>query len=407
MKKIICLVITLVMTLAIVFTTAEAATYNSYGYFSDVPTTHWAYNYIQYAAQNGLVNGYNNGTFVPNGTLSETECCQIVYNACGNNYQYNQYNQYNNQYSQYWYSEAVNFVERNSTLRVTPNQPATRSFVCMLVYAFSNNAYSNTYTCYSTSNGSYGFYNYNNQYSYPGWRFSDCYNLPSDTQNAINYCQSVGIVNGYQDGTFRPYNSLTRAEGAKIFTICHQQIWQNGYYNYNNNYNYYSTPAEMLAYAENLCLTADLEGNGSQNQYRQTLTVYVQNASRVIFTYANGTWYDKNNQAYSADALKNWLNKTSNQMTQQQKALVACQVTRDYAKSLGYRIIDLGEWPSYDNSRGVYWHRLHIANNRQDFEFLCGGNVRNGEAYWYLIDTNGFKAMSSREEVKDLIARWS
>ena len=31
--------------------------------FSDVPTTHWAYSYVERAADNGWVNGVGNGKF--------------------------------------------------------------------------------------------------------------------------------------------------------------------------------------------------------------------------------------------------------------------------------------------------------------------------------------------------------
>ena len=106
--------------------------------------------------------------------------------------------------------------------------------------------------------------------------------------------------------------------------------------------------------------------------------------------------------------MREWLKNLSDSLTTRQKSEIACTVTGNYARSLGWRIIDLGEWPSYDNTRGLYWHRLRIVNSRQDFEFLCGGNIDAKEAYWYLIDgTNGFRAMDGRTEVLDLIARWA
>ncbi|MBU0981147.1 S-layer homology domain-containing protein [Patescibacteria group bacterium] len=44
--------------------------------------------------------------------------------------------------------------------------------------------------------------------------FSDTsYNVNED---AINYLQSKGVVQGYSDGTYRPYNSINRAEFTKI-----------------------------------------------------------------------------------------------------------------------------------------------------------------------------------------------
>ena len=53
MKKLISIILAALMALALV-PSASAST----AYFSDVPANHWAYQYVQYASQNGLVNGY-------------------------------------------------------------------------------------------------------------------------------------------------------------------------------------------------------------------------------------------------------------------------------------------------------------------------------------------------------------
>lgn len=41
--------------------------------FSDVPSTHWAYDAIRTCAENGLVNGYEDGTFRPGGQVTNAE----------------------------------------------------------------------------------------------------------------------------------------------------------------------------------------------------------------------------------------------------------------------------------------------------------------------------------------------
>ncbi len=379
------------LTLSFIATTAEAST----AYFSDVPSNHWAHQYIQYASQNGLVNGYGNGTFGPNGTLTEAQCCQIVYNVLGNQYQNNygnqyqynygnqyqynqgysqQYPQYNQNYGQSWYSQAVQFVEANSSLRIVPERNASRALVCEMVYCFAGSPTGN--------------------YSYC---FTDCGSLSNNTQVAIAYCQTTGIINGYQDYSFRPHNALTRAEGAKIFSLAHQRAWRGGFKPIQIER---FEPKEAVQYAEELGLTAEVE---SQNY----LSLYVENNRKYVFTYGNNQ-YTGFGRVYSPEEMKAYIAGLANRFSTKEKAQIACQVTGTYAKSLGWRIIDLGEWPSYDNTRGLYWHRLRIVNSRQDFEFLCGGNIDAKEAYWYLIDsTNGFRAMNGRTEVLDLINRYS
>ena len=46
--------------------------------FSDVPTTHWAYSYVERAADNGWVNGIGNGKFAPNDTLTFSQFYTMV-----------------------------------------------------------------------------------------------------------------------------------------------------------------------------------------------------------------------------------------------------------------------------------------------------------------------------------------
>src|SRR5206468_517184 len=45
--------------------------------------------------------------------------------------------------------------------------------------------------------------------------------VPEDNPyfNAVNYLHGDGAVSGYADGTFRPYNSVTRAQAAKIVVL--------------------------------------------------------------------------------------------------------------------------------------------------------------------------------------------
>ena len=51
---------------------------NSSPTFSDVPTNHWAYSYVERAADNGWVNGVGNGKFAPNGTLTFAEFYTMI-----------------------------------------------------------------------------------------------------------------------------------------------------------------------------------------------------------------------------------------------------------------------------------------------------------------------------------------
>lgn len=78
MKKIVCL-LTLVTLLVITSMGALAAAPQSA--YSDVPAKHWAYDAIAKLSKDGIVNGYGDGTFRGDRTMTRYEMAQIVANA--------------------------------------------------------------------------------------------------------------------------------------------------------------------------------------------------------------------------------------------------------------------------------------------------------------------------------------
>ena len=64
---------------------AEALTFsaNTAVAFKDVPTSFWAYKYIEYCAQQGIISGYGNGKFGPNYTLTGYQWAKMLLSAVG------------------------------------------------------------------------------------------------------------------------------------------------------------------------------------------------------------------------------------------------------------------------------------------------------------------------------------
>lgn len=54
--------------------------------FTDVDESHWAYNYIMAASENGWVNGYGDGSFNPNGQITRAEAVTILNRVLVRNY---------------------------------------------------------------------------------------------------------------------------------------------------------------------------------------------------------------------------------------------------------------------------------------------------------------------------------
>lgn len=60
----------------------------------------------------------------------------------------------------------------------------------------------------------------------PAWAFSD---VKPGFSTAIDRVSELGIMTGYPDGTFKPLDSLTRAEFAKVLVSAAEQKLGDGY----------------------------------------------------------------------------------------------------------------------------------------------------------------------------------
>lgn len=73
---------TLILTLALVFVLSiGSAAFAAANPFVDVPAKHWAYDAVSKLAQAGIVDGYNDGTFRGDKTMTRYEMAQIVAKA--------------------------------------------------------------------------------------------------------------------------------------------------------------------------------------------------------------------------------------------------------------------------------------------------------------------------------------
>jgi len=92
--------------------------------FADVPATHWASGYINVACQQGLLQGYPDGTFKPSNNVTYAEALAILVRALG----------YDPTVKGAW---PTNYIIKASELGITadltflPNAPATRGDVAL------------------------------------------------------------------------------------------------------------------------------------------------------------------------------------------------------------------------------------------------------------------------------------
>jgi murein DD-endopeptidase MepM/ murein hydrolase activator NlpD len=174
--------------------------------FSDLPTSHWAYDYIGYLYCRNVVSGFGDGTFRPDAETSRAEFTKWISLAFG----WNLYNPYFPSFSDvprthpyYQYIETAKLRGiivgyGDGTFR--PTNTVTRAQATKMIVLSKGwpivNPQSPTFPDVLGDNWSYGY---------------------------VETALRRGIVGGFGDGTFRPNFPLTRAHLSKMLALSLQQ----------------------------------------------------------------------------------------------------------------------------------------------------------------------------------------
>ena len=171
--------------------------------FVDIEDYDWAKTEIEYLAMTGVVSGKAEGVFAPGDNLTRAETCKLVCNLFSISDK-----EYNVSFADVgdgdWYAQSVknvaflNIVTGKDQTYFGATESITRQdFVVILLRTL--NQFSEE------------IFNTENELD-----FSDIEDISEYAVEAVsNFCE-LGIVNGFEDGTFRPLNNITRAEAAKI-----------------------------------------------------------------------------------------------------------------------------------------------------------------------------------------------
>ena len=80
--------------------------------FSDVPSTHWSYKFVDELSNKGIINGYEDGSFKPDGNVTKAEFIKLVMVIYYGDYTFDPIKGGNNWYSKYFYfAKTVNIHE--------------------------------------------------------------------------------------------------------------------------------------------------------------------------------------------------------------------------------------------------------------------------------------------------------
>ncbi|MCD8389312.1 MAG: S-layer homology domain-containing protein [Oscillospiraceae bacterium] len=193
--------------------------------FSDVVSGHWAYNYVEYCYGQGIVEGVGDGKFDPDATLTRAQFITMMGRAT-----YENEVQAQTTSSDSWYSGYVRYLSNKGYLdgiatdEASLNQGMPRQEMAQLLYNLCDNGeivvglYSSEYEGEVTVSGvsiNVDMLDY----------ISDANSIGSQYKDAVEYCYYVGLLTGFEDGTFQPNGTVTRAQACAV--VNRADYWNN------------------------------------------------------------------------------------------------------------------------------------------------------------------------------------
>ena len=170
--------------------------------FSDVNSSYWAYEFIESLSSKGIINGYGDGTFKPENNITRAEFTKMVVEVAGLSTGSTSSN-FVDVTANDWYAPYVvaasnaGIVNGEAADWFNANGNITREDICTILgRAFP-----------SIFNGTGDL------------TFSDASSISSYAVDYVKALVAAGIVNGYEDGTFRPQNNAARSEAAKMLDM--------------------------------------------------------------------------------------------------------------------------------------------------------------------------------------------
>lgn len=166
------------------------------GMFYDVPDDYWAHDTIYLAKEKGWVTGRSETYFEPEGSMTRAEFATILTRILG--YKYQNEGDYYLDIKKHWARISINAVTQSHLMEgynnslFYPDNSITREEVAKVIYLIVNCGESSKIKSFSDVSKDRWSYEY------------------------IQKLSELGIINGYEDGTFKPQNPIKRSEMVTI-----------------------------------------------------------------------------------------------------------------------------------------------------------------------------------------------
>ncbi|MBQ4561212.1 MAG: S-layer homology domain-containing protein [Clostridia bacterium] len=209
MKRIICLLLTVVMLCSVLPVSVSAESYEHP--FRDIKYDHWWYAAIAYCYQNNLLSGMTKTSFDPTRILTRAMFVQALANMEGvnKNYVRAEKTPFNDIHPNDWYYIAVEWARQKGIVsgmtanKFAPNSPLTRAQMATLFYNYAK------------------FKGMDVSKSADLSRFYDYRNVPTWAKTGVSYCVAVGLMQGNANNRLTPADGATRAQLAQVMMNMH------------------------------------------------------------------------------------------------------------------------------------------------------------------------------------------
>lgn len=173
--------------------------------FPDLVTTAWYHDGVHYCLDEGLMEGHDDGTFGPNGTLTRAQLVQILWNLEGRPSAASN-SVFTDVTETAWYCDAVTWANENGIVTgfgdgtFGPGKAITREQLAAILYRYAQ------YRKYDVSVGED-----TNILSY-----TDAFDISEYAVPAFQWACGAGIIEGVTDSTLVPGGTATRAQAATM-----------------------------------------------------------------------------------------------------------------------------------------------------------------------------------------------
>ena len=173
--------------------------------YTDVPSTHWAYSYINNVTNRGVMEAYTGNYFRPTYAMTRVSAVSCLGRLAdivpydGGSSPFTDMPSGTVGLGYVKWAKNNNIVNGTSETTFSPNQAITKESFAVLIYNFLI-AYNHSYTRSSVSS------------------FNDQSQISSWAQEAVRVLHEIGLVSGDGSNNFNPQNIITRAEAAVVFS---------------------------------------------------------------------------------------------------------------------------------------------------------------------------------------------